>query len=187
MDHPIPLDDAFFEFARKLEAAGIAYMLTGSLALCFHAEPRDTNDVDIVLAAGEADLPTILAMFPASEGWYWSGDAAREAITERRMFNVVQSLSGFKFDLIALKPTEYEQEKFARRVRYTKGNRSIWIIRPEDLLLSKLEWGMRHDSAMQAADVRTLLRDVACLDWDYLNPRMDKLGVREWFERVRTT
>ncbi|MBZ0137400.1 MAG: nucleotidyltransferase family protein [Planctomycetes bacterium] len=186
MDEPIPMDDALFAFADKLERAGIEYMLTGSLALCFHAEPRDTNDVDIVIKARVSDVPTILAMFPEEEGWYWNEDTATRAIENEKMFNVVQSLSGFKFDLIALKSSEIEQEKFARRVRYSKDGRTIWVIRPEDLLLSKLEWGKRNNSALQATDVRTLLRDVPDLDWQYLNPRIDRLGLRKWFEDART-
>ncbi len=186
MDEPLLMDDALFAFAEKLELAGIEYMLTDSLALCFHAEPRDTNDVDMVIKARVSDVPTILGMFPEAEGWYWNEDTATRAIENQKMFNVVQSLSGFKFDLIALKSSEIEQEKFARRVRYTKGGRSIWVIRPEDLLLSKLEWGRRNDSALQAADVRTLLRDVPDLDWQYLDPRIDRLGLREWFENARS-
>ena len=181
------MDEAFFTFARQLEEAGVSYMLTGSLALCFYAEPRDTNDVDIVLEISEGNRPLILNMFPEELDWYWSESAAKNAVRDKRMFNVVQSKSGFKFDLIVLKTSDIEQEKFSRRVRYEKDGLSIWIIRPEDLLLSKLEWGKRGDSAMQAADVRTLLRDVPDLDWEYLNPRIDSLGLREWFEHARST
>lgn len=180
------MDEAFFAFAKQLDEAGIAYMLTGSLALSFYAEPRDTNDVDIVLEVSGDDLPVILAMFPEKLDWYWNESTAKSAVENKKMFNVVQSISGFKFDLIVLKASEIEQEKFSRRVRYEKDGVAIWIIRPEDLLLSKLEWGMRGDSAMQAKDVRTLLRDVLDLDWDYLNPRIDRLGLRDWFERARS-
>lgn len=64
MSDYIQQDDALFDFAQKLEAAGIDYMLTGSLALSFYAEPRDTNDIVTVLEADGTDLDVILSMFP---------------------------------------------------------------------------------------------------------------------------
>jgi len=33
----------------RLEREGIAYMLTGSLALSYYAEPRMTRDIDLVV------------------------------------------------------------------------------------------------------------------------------------------
>ena len=179
MDTAAEINDALFVFARQLEEAGIPYMVTGSLALSFHAEPRNTHDADIVLQLDAGTLPTLLAMFPEEKGWYWSDEAARAAVANRRMFNVVQSKSGFKFDLIMLTDSEFEQEKFSRRIKLERRGVGIWLIRAEDPLLSKLDWGKRGNSALQAADVRTLLRDVTDLDWEYLNPRIDRFGLRE--------
>jgi hypothetical protein len=41
----------------RLEAAGIAYMVTGSMAMNYYAVPRMTRDIDVVvdLSAGDAD------------------------------------------------------------------------------------------------------------------------------------
>jgi hypothetical protein len=35
----------------RLAAAGIPYMVTGSVASSFHGEPRATRDIDIVIEA----------------------------------------------------------------------------------------------------------------------------------------
>jgi len=35
--------------ASRLDAAGIPYMLTGSVAMSFYAEPRMTRDLDLVI------------------------------------------------------------------------------------------------------------------------------------------
>ena len=35
--------------ARRLDAAGIPYMRTGSIALSYYAEPRFTRDIDVVV------------------------------------------------------------------------------------------------------------------------------------------
>lgn len=37
------------DVCRRLEAGGIEYMLTGSMALIFYAQPRMTRDMDIVI------------------------------------------------------------------------------------------------------------------------------------------
>lgn len=103
----------------------------------------------------------------------------------RSLFNVVHSKSGLKFDIVFLKSTEFERQKFERRVRFERDGKGLWVIRPEDLLLSKLAWSLTSESAMQARDIRTLLRDVTELDWDYINKWIDRIGARDWFERIQ--
>lgn len=40
----------------RLEAAGIPYMLTGSMAANFYATPRMTRDIDVVIELREAEV-----------------------------------------------------------------------------------------------------------------------------------
>ena len=47
----------------RLESAGIAYMLTGSVALSYYAEPRMTRDVDLVAELAGLDPKSIVALF----------------------------------------------------------------------------------------------------------------------------
>ena len=37
------------QIASRLDSAGIAYMLTGSMALAIYAVPRMTRDIDLVI------------------------------------------------------------------------------------------------------------------------------------------
>ena len=48
--------DVVRDLAGKFEQAGIAYMLTGSFAMNYYAQPRMTRDIDgvVELAAGDA-------------------------------------------------------------------------------------------------------------------------------------
>jgi hypothetical protein len=41
--------DVLFRVVDRLDAAAIPYMISGSMALNFYAEPRMTRDVDIVV------------------------------------------------------------------------------------------------------------------------------------------
>jgi len=47
---PTPELLALRDVCARLDGAGIAYMLTGSLAMSFYARPRMTRDIDLVIA-----------------------------------------------------------------------------------------------------------------------------------------
>ncbi len=174
-----------FHLARQLEELEFPYMLTGGFALFYYSEPRFTNDIDIVIDLLEPQVDSLLALFPACEGWYSSREAALEAVAHGRMFNVIHASTGIKIDFAVLKANELEREKFRRRLRRESGDEVIWIISPEDLLLSKLAWGAPSQSAKQASDVRALIRDVKDLDWNYVNDRAKRSGLDGWLERIR--
>ena len=162
--------DEQFEFLRsvveRLEAAGIPYMLTGSLALAVWARPRMTRDVDVVIEADQSAVQRLLAAFAADS--YASPEAAEEAVRARTMFNVIHMTSLLKADFI-LRPDEpYERTKFARRRVVDLDGLSLAVISPEDLILSKLHWARDSASTRQAEDVRLLLRSVPMLDDAYL-------------------
>ncbi|MBE7491487.1 MAG: hypothetical protein HS108_07005 [Planctomycetes bacterium] len=178
-------DELLFEVSRRLEDAGIPSMLTGGLAFAFYGQPRDTIDIDLVIDAHGSDLDALLKVFPANEGWYLSEDAAREALRSKGMVNAIHSLSGNKIDLIVLKPSEYEQQKFRRRQEKRKGNVKFWITTPEDLVVSKLVWGMQSQSEKQARDIRVLLRALPELDFAYVEKWAHTLGAYDWLASIR--
>src|ERR1043166_2414505 len=108
--------DLFKRICQVLEQLQIDYMLSGSLALNIYTVPRMTRDIDIVIALEESALASFLACFPA-DAYYVSPQAALEAVRQHRMFNIIDYASGFKLDLIVLKPEPYRQTEFQRRVK----------------------------------------------------------------------
>jgi hypothetical protein len=48
--------DILREVSDRLESAGIAFMLTGSVAMNYYAQPRMTRDIDLVAALRETDV-----------------------------------------------------------------------------------------------------------------------------------
>lgn len=42
--------DILRDVSERLESAGIEYMLTGSVAMNYYAQPRMTRDIDLVVA-----------------------------------------------------------------------------------------------------------------------------------------
>jgi predicted nucleotidyltransferase len=47
------LYDEFFAIVHELDVRGISYVVVGGIALSFHAEPRYTKDIDLLLVAEE--------------------------------------------------------------------------------------------------------------------------------------
>src|SRR5437773_4008458 len=93
--------------AELLDKAGIPYMVCGSHASSFHGRPRATNDADFVIVPALDQLESFLASIP--DKYYVSPDAAREALSSRSMFNVIDLAEGWKADLIVRKERPFSE------------------------------------------------------------------------------
>jgi len=56
--------DLLRHVAAFLEAAGIEYMITGSIASSLQGEPRAPHDLDVIVAIRGPDVAAVLAAFP---------------------------------------------------------------------------------------------------------------------------
>jgi hypothetical protein len=152
--------------AGRLEAAGLSYMVTGSVALSLYAEPRMTRDVDLVVDLRPSDTPRILDLFGAE--FNVDADRVREAITRRSMFNVIHTVAVVKLDIIVRKAGAYREEEFRRRRLAEIDGVGMWVVSAEDLVLSKLDWARDSRSEVQLRDVRRLIKAQPTLDWTYV-------------------
>jgi hypothetical protein len=164
----------------RLDSAGIPFMLTGSFALGYYAQPRMTRDLDFVVALMVQQVDRLVSAF--SQDFYIDEDAARGAIKSQRMFNLMHYASGIKVDLIIRKDSEYRQLEFERRKPVQLAGVPTWITSREDLILSKLIWAREANSELQKRDVRTLLGD--SVDWPYLKGWAAKLGINDMLEEA---
>ncbi|HEY3449027.1 MAG TPA: DUF6036 family nucleotidyltransferase [Myxococcales bacterium] len=175
--------DLLFDLCGRLDRLGIAYMVSGSMALGFFASPRMTRDVDLVVDLEERHVGPLCAALPDFEH---DPEEIREAVRTRRMFNVIHSDKVLKFDLIVRKEAPYRVEEFSRRQQLAVGARKLWVVSPEDLLLSKLAWGKPSQSEVQLRDVRELLASSSlALDWGYLERWARDLDVSDFLEKAR--
>jgi hypothetical protein len=157
----------------RLQGAGIAYMLTGSVALSYYAEPRMTRDVDLVVELADRDARSVVALF--APDYYVSEDDVGHAIAARAMFNVLHLAKVVKLDFIVRKDTAYRLREFERRRRVALPGFEAWIVSREDLILSKLAWAKESGSELQMRDVRALL--AAEVDEAYLRDCAADLSV----------
>ena len=169
--------------ARRLEEAKLPYMVTGSMALAFYTQPRMTRDVDLVVALSAPGAAVeIVRRF--QEDFLFDEDGVRRAVREQGMFNLIHIESCVKVDCIVRKSDPYRQEEFQRRRRMkVRGDGELWVVAPEDLILSKLAWAQDSGSETQLRDVR-LLVTFAGLDRAYLERWAASLGVKAKLSEV---
>ena len=163
------------EVARRLDGAGIAYMVTGSTAANFYTLPRMTRDIDIVVELSERDVGKFILAFEKDH--YLEPQVVREAVQNRGMFNLIHDRYVIKIDFVVRKDTPYRRKEFSRRKKIFVDGQSLYVVAPEDLILSKLEWAKDSKSKVQLGDVRNLLRSVKRLDRRYLARWAKQLGV----------
>jgi hypothetical protein len=143
--------------AAALRDAGIPFMLTGSNAAAYHGVARATMDIDLVIDPLPKQLESFVHRVEQDE-MYVSRDAARDALANRTLFNVVDPASGWKVDLIVRKFRPFSDEEFRRRRPIDFLGVSVDVASLEDVVLSKLEWAKLGGSARQVEDVAKLVR-----------------------------
>jgi len=147
--------DIVRDISRRFSEAGIAYMLTGSMAMNFYALPRMTRDIDVVVALEPKDVETVVRLF--TPDYYVAREAVSESVAHETMFNLIHLESVIKVDCIVRKSIEYRRLEFERRQHVTIHDFTTCIASKEDLIVSKLFWAKDSHSEMQLRDVRNLL------------------------------
>lgn len=168
---------------QKLNQANILYMLTGSFAGNFYAVPRMTRDIDIVIELYTSQINKLIGLFQSE--FYIDKDTISEAINKQSMFNIIHNESFLKIDFIIRKDLVYRDIEFQRRRQIKIEDTQIWIVSPEDLIISKLYWAKDSYSEMQLKDIRNLFFSIQDLDKEYIRKWVCELGIEEIYERVK--
>jgi hypothetical protein len=170
------------DIIRLLDAARIPYMISGSTASAFYGNPRATNDTDIVIDPTRQSLLDFLQSLETR--YYASREAAIEALNQWTMFNVIDIKYGWKADLILRKTRTYSQQEFARRRKTMLNGLELYLLSPEDSILSKLEWANDRQSKLHRDDILgVLVSQWDTLDFDYLRTWAHQLQVFDTLEQ----
>ena len=163
---------------KALEHANIPYMISGSIGSSFHGQPRATNEANIVIDPTAEQIATFIELL--GPDCYVSKDAAQQAIQSRSMFNVIDTQSGHKADLIIRKNRPYSQQEFSRRSKTNFLGIDVYVLSPEDSILSKLEWSKDRQSQTQYKDaLGVLMTQKDSLDFGYLKKWAKELDVED--------
>ncbi len=151
----------------------IPYMLSGSVAMSTYTVPRFTRDFDFIVHLKLPDVSNLMKQF--NEGYYCNEESARQAINQKGMFNIIDHKSGYKADFVILKDEPYRLKEFSRKQLIYFLDMKLYIVSPEDLLLSKLIWVQELQSAVQMEDIKALS----------LLPELDRTYIYEWINTLK--
>ena len=167
---------------QRLALAKIPYMVTGSMAMNFYAKPRMTRDIDLVVEISVSDLDRFIPVF--QDDFYINKEMIQHALKQNTLFNLIHMPTVIKVDCIIRKDTPYRSEEFSRRQTIIIEGNPLYIVSPEDLILSKLEWAKDTRSDTQLADVRNLLTMASGLNQPYLEKWASTLGVAQLLQEI---
>ena len=168
------------DVSQRLDSAGIGYMLTGSMAMNYYAQPRMTRDIDVVVALRCEDADRVVKLF--SPDYYVSREAVADSIARQSLFNLIHNESVIKVDCIICKQNEFRLTEFNRRQCIKIQDFETWIVSKEDLILSKLFWAKDSHSELQLRDVKNLVA-TGC-DRAYIEHWTPELGLANLWKEI---
>lgn len=169
-------------FVARLNASGVRYMITGSVATITYGELRHTNDVDVVLALAPGNAKVLLAAFPEEEFYRPPLEVVIEEAgrAERGHFNLLHHETGFRADCYIRSRDLLEQWGFRNRRCVMLEAMPVWFAPPELVILRKLEFFREGGGAItkHLNDIRGVL---ACTDVDraFIEEHVARLGLQE--------
>jgi hypothetical protein len=174
--------DVLLDVSSRLDREAIPYMVSGSMAMNYYAQPRMTRDIDLVMEIGSRDAARLERLF--AHDYYLDVAAIQTAIADRSLFNMIHLNHVVKVDCIVRKDTEYRRLEFSRRRQMEISGKIISFVSPEDLLISKLEWARSSKSELQLRDIHNLIASLTDLDWDYIREWTVSLGLGDFLREV---
>ncbi len=171
--------------AAWLESARVPYMVVGSVASSFHGEPRTTRDIDLVIDPTSESLARLLELVPHEE-FYLDAREAAVALAERRSFNIIESATGWKVDLMICRDRPFSREELARRLRVRLDTTDVYVATAEDTIIAKLEWSKAGESERQLRDVASMLARAEPLDHGYLDRWIAELDLTKAWSRAQS-
>jgi hypothetical protein len=162
-----------------LNAAGIPSMLVGSLSSNAYGIPRSTKDADFVVQLGSFRLSELLRFLPA--GFRLDSQIGFETITSTTRYRFhCESLSlPFTFELFEISEDPHDKVRFANRVQTSYAGSKAFMPRPEDVVITKLRWGLSGESRRKDIDD---VRDVLAVQ----QGKLDMAYIRQWCRKHGT-
>ncbi len=180
----VPMDDALIETLSEivgaLEATGVVYAITGSVASSVHGEPYSSLDADIVVSSSVEQAALLSARL--SPRFYAPEDMLVDAARRSAFTNLVDNRTSLKVDVSFIGEDSFLRATLRRRVRSRIGSHpsEFWFVTPEDVILMKLLWRKdtrsqkQWDNALSVARVKG-----ARMDWKYLFEQARQLDIKE--------
>ncbi len=183
-----PPTDLFLLYARRFDALGLQYMVTGSVAGMLYGEPRLTHDVDIVVALAPSGVPALAAAFPLEEFYCPPEEVLLEESLrpQRGHINLIHHETGFKADVYIANRDPLHHWALAERRPIQIEEERTWVAPPEYVIIRKLEYFREGDSEKHLRDIASILRVSSDLvRFEIVDDWTERLGLAQEWKRAR--
>jgi hypothetical protein len=151
--------DLYDVFVHPLHAAGVHYMIVGSVASMHFGEPRFTMDVDLVVQLNDAEVAKIAQIFSAEDYYVPPPEVIAQEMrrAQHGHFNVIHLNTGLKADFYPpRRGADWSWVWERRRCDDIEGHET-WFAPPEYVILAKLEFHREGGSEKHLRDIRGML------------------------------
>lgn len=185
---PATEGNVFLLFTRRLNALGIRYMVTGSVASIAYGESRLTHDVDIVVEIRRADVERLAAAFPLSEFYLPPAEVMTIEVNrpQRGHFNIIHHDTGFKADIYPCGRDRLSIWGMEKARKVVVEDCDVWFAPAEYVILRKLEYFREGGSEEHLPDIEGILAASGdIIDVEEISRRAAALGMRAEWDAVR--
>jgi hypothetical protein len=170
--------------AEGLEACGISYMLVGSFSSNIYGSPRTTQDPEFAIELGQSSIDELARRLAPSIRI--DPQLSFETVTMTRRYIADVAGMSLKIALFLLDNDPHDEERFRRRQRVTLLDRQVWIPTVEDVIVTKLQWGLLVGRSTDRHDIRDLIAIQGDrIDWDYVHRWCEQHGTRALLDEIR--
>jgi hypothetical protein len=173
-------------FVAPLEAAGINYMITGSVASSIYGEPRNTLDIDLVMLLQPDQILLLPQLFHENDFYLPPSDVI--AIESRREahghFNIIHHHTGLKADIYLSRNHPILPWALAHTRRVPTPACDITIAPPEYVILHKLEFYRESGHQRHLRDIAGIIEQQD-LDLEFLTTTITQLGLNTQWQAVK--
>jgi hypothetical protein len=190
----------FIDILNTLEKIGAPYMIIGAFAGAVYGITRVTYDIDIVVDLTEAHINALADTYPLPR-YYADPEMMHNSIEMGIMFNIIDTHRGEKADLVPLSLSY--RYAFQRRIRQLveipgADPFSVWIARPEDVIVGKLMAWAEDRSHKHETDILEMMvfryleagtSQSPDFDEAYIDRQADQMGVEvsQFWRTVKET
>ncbi len=182
-----PVDgNVFLLILDPLEALGVPYFVTGSVAAMLYGEPRLTHDVDLVVELDrDFDTHRFEDAYPIDRFYCPPAEVidVERARMQRGHFNIIHHETGFKADVYLLGNDPLHRWALAERRRLDVEGHGLWVAAPEYVIARKLQYLAEGGSPKHASDIAAMLR-LTSIDRALVEEKAMSLGLRDLWRRV---
>ena len=173
-------------FVAPLEAAGISYMITGSVASSIYGEPRNTLDIDLVVLIQPHQIPLLPQLFPEDDYYLPPQDVV--AIESRREahghFNIIHHQTGLKADIYLSRNHPVLPWALSHTRRVQTANCEITIAPPEYVIVHKLDFYRESGHQRHLRDIAGMIEQQE-LDHEFLKTSIQSLGLQSQWQAAQ--